>query len=101
MIPKDGGNRFSGSAFVGGTDGGWQSNNVTDELRRRNLLSGDRVGKISDFNFALGGPILKDKLWFFATWRRIATDEVVANNFYPERRARASRISGSRTRWCD
>ena len=33
MIPKEGGNRFSGSAFVGGTDGDWQSDNVTDELR--------------------------------------------------------------------
>ena len=33
MIPKDGGNIFSGQAFVGGTDGDWQADNVTDELR--------------------------------------------------------------------
>ena len=31
LIPKDGGNIFSGQAFVGGTDGDWQANNVTDE----------------------------------------------------------------------
>jgi hypothetical protein len=82
MIPKEGGNRISGSAFIGGTNGSWQSNNIDDELRSRNLLSGDRVNRITDFNFAVGGPIMRDRLWFFTTWRRIATDEVVADNFY-------------------
>jgi hypothetical protein len=84
MIPKEGGNRFSGSAFVGGTDGKWQSNNVTPELRAKGLVAGDAVAHIQDFNFALGGPIRKDKLWFFSTWRRISTDEIVPDNFYPD-----------------
>ena len=84
MIPKEGGNRFSGSAFVGGTDGDWQADNVTDELRAKGLVSGDRVAHITDFNFSLGGPISKDKLWFFTSWRRISTDEVVPDNFYPD-----------------
>ncbi len=84
MIPKEGGNRFSGSAFVGGTSGSWQSNNVTEELRARGLQSGDRVDHISDFNFSLGGPIMRDRLWFFTSWRRISTNEVVADNFFPD-----------------
>ena len=83
MIPKDGGNTFSGQAFVGGTDGDWQANNVTDELRARGLRTGSRVAKIQDFNFGLGGPIKKDKLWFFASWRRIATDSVIPGSFFP------------------
>ena len=102
MIPKDGGNTFSGQAFVGGTDGDWQSVNVTDELRARGLSRGSRVAKIQDFNFGVGGPILKDKLWFFASWRRIATDSVIPGSFFREARPRsvpASRISGFRTRW--
>jgi hypothetical protein len=82
MIPKDGGNVFSGQVFVGGTDGDWQANNVTDELRARGLSRGSRVAKISDFNFGLGGPIKKDKLWFFASWRRIATDSVIPGSFF-------------------
>jgi hypothetical protein len=86
MIPREGGNRFSGSAFVGGTDGSWQSDNVTPELRAKGLVSGDAVAHITDFNFSLGGPIAKDKLWFFTTWRRISTDEIVADNFYPDGR---------------
>jgi hypothetical protein len=46
MIPKEGGNRFSGSAFVGGTDGRWQSDNVTPELRAKGLVAGDAVAHI-------------------------------------------------------
>jgi hypothetical protein len=82
MIPKDGGNIFSGQVFVGGTDGDWQADNVTDELRARGLTRGSRVAKINDFNFGLGGPIMKDKLWFFASWRRIATDSVIPGSYF-------------------
>jgi hypothetical protein len=82
MIPKDGGNIFSGQAFVGGTDGSWQANNVTDELRARGLRTGSRVAKIQDFNVGVGGPIVKDKLWFFGSWRRIATDSVLPGTFF-------------------
>src|SRR6058998_2854747 len=56
MIPKEGGNIFSGSAFVGGTNGSWQGDNVTDELRARNLQQGAKVDLITDFNVGLGGP---------------------------------------------
>ena len=82
MVPKDGGNRFSGQAFFGGTDGDWQANNVTDELRARGLDTGSRVAKIQDINFGVGGPIKKDKLWFFASWRRIATDSVIPGSYF-------------------
>ena len=82
MVPKDGGNRFSGQAFIGGTDGDWQANNVTPELRARGLNSGSRVAKIQDINFGVGGPIMKDKLWFFASWRRIATDSIIPGSYF-------------------
>jgi Carboxypeptidase regulatory-like domain/TonB-dependent Receptor Plug Domain len=86
MIPKEGGNRVSGSVFAGGTNGAWQSDNVTQELIDRGLQSGDRVDHISDYNFAIGGPIRRDRLWYFTTFRRIATNEIVANNFYKDGR---------------
>ena len=79
MIPREGGNRFSGSMFYGGTDGGWQSNNVTPDLVARGLKSGNRIDHIYDFNAGLGGPIVKDKLWFFASYRRFSTNDIVAN----------------------
>jgi hypothetical protein len=84
MIPKEGGNKFSGSAFIGGTNGKWQSSNVTPQLRALGLVSGDKVDQISDYNVSLGGPLKRDKLWFFATWRRISTNEIVPDNFYAD-----------------
>ena len=84
MIPKDGGNTFSGSAFVGGTNGSWQADNVTDELRAAGLQSGDAVAHIKDYNFSFGGPVMRDKLWFFGSWRYISTNEITANSFKPD-----------------
>jgi carboxypeptidase family protein len=81
MIPKDGGNTFSGQGFVGGTNGSWQANNVTEELQQRGLRTGSRVAKITDFNVGVGGPVKRDKLWFFASWRRIATDSVIPGSY--------------------
>ncbi len=84
LIPKDGGNIFSGQGFVGGTDGSWQANNVTDELRARGLRTGSRVAKITDFNIGVGGPIKQDTLWFFASWRRIATDSIIPGSYFAD-----------------
>lgn len=84
MIPKDGGNTFSGQGFIGGTDGSWQANNVTDELKARGLRTGSRVAKITDFNIGVGGPVKRDKLWFFASWRRIATDSVIPGSYFSD-----------------
>ena len=59
---------------------------VTDELRARGLQQGSKVDLITDFNAALGGPVKRDALWFFGTWRRIATNSIIANNFYKDGR---------------
>ena len=79
MIPKDGGNNVSGSIFFGGSDGNWQSNNVSDEMRAQNFTSANGIAHIQNFNASMGGPIWRDKLWFFVSARHISTDELVAN----------------------
>ena len=79
MIPKDGGNSVSGSIFMGGSDGSWQSNNVSDEMRAQNFTSANGIAHIQNFNASMGGPIWRDKLWFFVSARHISTDELVAN----------------------
>jgi hypothetical protein len=83
MIPKDGGNTFKGGGFFGGTASGWQANNLTDDLRARGFRFRNFVDHVQDFNFNMGGPILKDKLWFFSTVRHVSVDEGVGNSFYP------------------
>jgi hypothetical protein len=80
-IPRDGGNRFNGSFFVAGTGDGLQSNNLDDDLRSQGLSSVNSVKKVYDVNGAFGGPLLTDRLWFFASARRWGTTTGVANLF--------------------
>ncbi len=69
IVAKDGGNRFGGTFFGSWNDQAWQGKNLTDDLVARGLRTGGGVERIYDFNLALGGPIKKDKLWFFTSGR--------------------------------
>jgi hypothetical protein len=82
MIPRDGSNAFKGSLFWSHTPGAWQSNNFTDALRATGLRAPNRVSRIFDFNPGLGGPILKDKIWFYGTFRRWGVDQTITESFY-------------------
>ena len=83
MIPKDGGNIVKGGGFFGGTAPSWQANNLDDELRAKGFKFRNFVQHVQDFNFNMGGPIRKDRLWFFSTVRHVSVDEGVGNSFYP------------------
>ena len=61
---KSGTNTFTGSAFVFGRAGALSS--------KYDIVGNDRIGDYStyQYGFSLGGPIIKDKLHFFAVWDR-------------------------------
>ena len=69
VIPKEGGNRFVGSFFVSGANGSMQSSNVTDELRAQGLTTPNKLKRVYDVNPSGGGPVFKDRLWFYASLR--------------------------------
>jgi hypothetical protein len=69
LVPKDGGNTFSGAFFGTYNTGALQSDNVTPALAARGAGQGNPLKKQTDFDPSLGGPIKKDRLWFFASWR--------------------------------
>ena len=81
MIPRDGGNQLSGSLFLGYQDQSFQSDNVTDDLRARGLRTADGIGKLANIEGAVGGPIRKDKIWYFASARNFQLDTLPANTF--------------------
>ena len=78
-IPKDGGNVFSSAAFIGGSLGSWQSNNITPELRERGLSRANAMAHVRVFSAAIGGPIKRNKAWFFFGVRHADADEIVAD----------------------
>ena len=69
VIPKEGGNRFSGSFFTAFANSSFQSSNYTDELKAQGLGSPNKLKRVYDVNPAVGGPVFKDKLWFYASVR--------------------------------
>jgi hypothetical protein len=81
MIPRDGGNTLSGSLFLGYQNQSFQSSNVTQDLISRGLKTSDGIGKLYNVEGAAGGPIKKDKIWFFASARDFALDTLPANTF--------------------
>ena len=79
MIPKTGGNTFSGTYF-GSFAGKWaQSSNLDDELRSYGFSDVPSLIKNWDTNFAIGGPIVRDRLWFFSNLRTVGTHQDVPN----------------------
>jgi Carboxypeptidase regulatory-like domain len=83
MIPKEGGNQFHGQIFATGADGDhMQADNGSPELV--GLRARNRIGKIYDLNTSLGGPIKRDRVWFFGSFRRWGSDRFVANTFNPD-----------------
>lgn len=81
LVPKDGGNRFSGGFKYAKSPADWQGDNLTDELKSYNIRAVDKVANFFEWNAELGGPIMKDKLWFFGAFRKARYDKPIANTF--------------------
>ena len=81
-IPKEGGNRFSGSWRTFYSNNSMQNDNVPDSLRQY-IKDAESIDYIFNINGAFGGPIRKDRLWFFSAFRLAATDSFVAGVYYP------------------
>jgi hypothetical protein len=99
MVPKDGGNQFHGTVFGNYAPTSWASDNCgspgTGQPCSRSDLYGDTtfnpnnkltnvavIQRIWDVNAGVGGPILKDKAWFYFTFRHWGTNKTVADSFY-------------------
>lgn len=74
-VVKSGGNDFRGDLYLDLQHESMQSRNVTDELMRLGVGEGTRITKYYDPNVGLGGPIKRDKFWYFVSLRnqRIGT----------------------------
>ena len=83
LVPKGGGNRFSGQAFINNAGDWSRSSNIDDELRAVGITEPPGIIKSYDASVSYGGPIKRDKLWFFGSYRRLNTDTnvegIVAN----------------------
>src|SRR5262245_24847898 len=78
LIPREGGNVFKGSLFATGVSEGWQSNNYSQALKDAGLRTPNALKEVYDVNPGAGGPIVKDKLWFYSAARWQTTQSYIA-----------------------
>jgi hypothetical protein len=103
MVPRDGGNSFRGSMIMNYAGEGFQSDNcgspgfvngVLQPCTRSNLSGSktfnpnntltnvDVIQKIWDINPSIGGPILKNKIWFNYTFRHWGSEKTKADAYF-------------------
>jgi hypothetical protein len=92
LVPRSGGNSFNGSAFYSGTGDGLRSDNIDDYLRSIGLTRPAAILNQYDVSGSIGGPILRDRLWFFGSVRDFGTTTYTEGLF-------ANRNTGDRSRW--
>ncbi len=66
--PKDGGNTFSGTFFAYGASSGLQADNRSDEVRPL-VSQPPGIAYTYQVNPSFGGPIVRNKLWFYFTYK--------------------------------
>jgi len=92
LIPKTGGNNFAGTYF-GNLAGKWsQSDNVDDELRSFGIPNAAAIIRSWDTSFSMGGPIKRDRVWFYGTARTFGSYTDIAGRF-------ANANAGNPLRW--
>ncbi|MCC7126868.1 MAG: TonB-dependent receptor [Acidobacteria bacterium] len=81
LIPKDGGNQYRGGARAFKSPSSWQGDNLTSELQALGVSAVDQIANFYEWNVEQGGPIVRNKLWFFGAFRKARYDRPIANTF--------------------
>jgi hypothetical protein len=91
VVPKQGGNTFSGSFFLSGLNDSMQADNF-DEAQLSVLAAPAKSLLLRDYQVSVGGPILRDRMWFFFNHRGVDYADAQPGIF-------ANRNAGDPTKW--
>ena len=92
IVGKQGSNQFHGTLFFSGTGSKFQGNNLSSDVRAKGLTATNSIQKLFETNVALGGPIVRDRLWIFGTYRNLFSRQNVASMW-------ANKNAGDATKW--
>ncbi len=81
LVTKRGGNEFNWGARFFLSDKKFQAQNLTQTLIAEGVPGTDRVNQNKDYGFSVGGPIKKDKAWFFLSYGVYDSDEYNISDF--------------------
>jgi hypothetical protein len=80
-IPREGSNDFSGQFNFSGSNDSLQGSNYTQALKDAGLRAPFELINVYDVSGMGGGRILRDKLWFYATYRQVGGERTVPGMF--------------------
>src|SRR5688572_3228517 len=86
LVTKSGSNVFKGSTLGFFSNDKTQGNNVSKELfdaGSNGFLSGNPIKRITNYSFEYGGPIMKNRLWFWGAADNQDINAGVVNFFDP------------------
>ncbi len=83
LVSKRGTNALRGSARVYFSNDELQAENISDDERAAGL-SGNRITQLAEYGADLGGPLFKDRLWFWAAAARTDVRQLAINGFPDE-----------------
>ncbi|HVZ20030.1 MAG TPA: carboxypeptidase regulatory-like domain-containing protein [Vicinamibacterales bacterium] len=69
FIPREGGNKYQGTFFGTATNSSFQGTNLTSDLLAQGLKAPNHLESLHDINPSFGGPLVKDRLWFYSSAR--------------------------------
>jgi Carboxypeptidase regulatory-like domain len=101
LITKSGSNVFKGSFVATFENDSMQASNVTQELFNagaNGFLSGNPLQKIANYSAEFGGPILKDRLWFWGMADKQDINVGVSNFFDPSKGSLCSDLVAAQKR---
>src|SRR5688572_26017630 len=92
IVPRTGGNAMKGIFYVAGVSKGMVGSNYTEELRAAGLSVPGQLEKLWDYSLGVGGPVKRDRLWYYAIFRDEGAYRSVPGMY-------ANRNAGDPTRW--
>jgi hypothetical protein len=81
-ISRDGGNEYHGTFSSDFGHRNLQTDNINDELRARGATLTGTIRQLYDVGFGIGGPLKRDRLWFYASGRKYSSSSNWAGNYY-------------------
>jgi len=81
IVPKTGGNSIKGSIYQSNVTKRMVGDNYTDALKAAGLTTPGKLFKLWDTNIGVGGPIKKDKVWFFLQFRDEGSHRTIPGMF--------------------
>jgi len=81
LVPQSGGNAFRGQGFYSNAGDWSRSDNIDARLEAAGIIRPPGLIKNFDMSATLGGPIKRDRLWFFGSGRNVGQTTNVEGGF--------------------